>query len=175
MRRELSLNSVDWRTETLEFEANAFRLNCTCLVMTVTIITSPYEVLISQLHKIIGTVCYCVTIWKCLAYTLSPLSSNICSINTDEINKYISLRQQIIEMWRLEKKNTEVIYVSLYLIAHGPTLPECFWPMAFRNIQLIKPALPLHTFQSYRFTTPAVTPSLAAAKEFFLKYRLCLS
>jgi len=32
--------------------------------MTATIITSPYEVLISQLHKIIGTVCYCVTKWK---------------------------------------------------------------------------------------------------------------
>jgi len=31
--------------------------------MTATIM-SPYEVLISQLHKIIGTECYCVTKWK---------------------------------------------------------------------------------------------------------------
>jgi hypothetical protein len=70
------------------------------------------------------------------------------------------------------RKNTEVIYVRRYFIAHGPTLHECFWLMAFRSIQLINPALPLHTFLSYRFTAPAVTHSLAGAKEFFLKYRL---
>jgi hypothetical protein len=34
-------------------------------------------------------------------------------------------------------KNTEVIYVKRYLIAHGPTIPECFRSIALGNIQLI--------------------------------------